>query len=85
VPQPTTFAMRENTGPSRSPDTQPAPELAVLVPTRNEAPNIEELVRRVSAAVAGRSTGQGNGSLREGLTYATSLGALRLGRAPWRA
>jgi dolichol-phosphate mannosyltransferase len=56
VPQPTIFAMREDTGPRRSPDTQPAPELAVLVPTRNEAPNIEELVRRVSAAVAGIPT-----------------------------
>ena len=53
MPHPATFALREDTGPGLPPDAQPAPELAVLVPTRNEAPNIEELLRRVSAAVAG--------------------------------
>jgi len=53
VPHPTTFALREDTGPGLPPDAQPTAELAVLVPTRNEAPNIEELLRRVSAAVAG--------------------------------
>ena len=39
----------------------------------------------VGYAFAGRSAGQSKGSVREGLTYATSLGALRLGRAQWRA
>lgn len=33
-----------------------APELSVLVPTRNEAGNIEELLRRVATAVAGIPT-----------------------------
>lgn len=51
----TTFAVPENAGPAFSP-TQPAPELAVLVPTRNEAANIEELLRRLSAAVTGIPT-----------------------------
>ena len=36
MPNHTTFAKREHAGPTRSP-TQPVPELAVLVPTRNEA------------------------------------------------
>jgi glycosyltransferase involved in cell wall biosynthesis len=54
VPHPTTFAMREDAGPAATPgDVRPSPALAVLVPTRNEAPNIEELLRRVSAAVTG--------------------------------
>ena len=53
MPHPATSALREDTGPGLPPDTQPAPELAVLVPTRNEAANIEELLRRASAAVAG--------------------------------
>ena len=47
----TTFAMREITGPGFSRTPQPVPKLAVLVPTRNEAANIEELLRRISAAV----------------------------------
>ena len=51
----TTFAVPENAGPAFSP-TQPAPGLAVLVPTRNEAANIQELLRRLSAAVTGIPT-----------------------------
>jgi dolichol-phosphate mannosyltransferase len=56
VPNPTTFAMREDPGTASSPTVRPAAKLAVLVPTRNEAANIEELLRRISAAVAGVST-----------------------------
>jgi glycosyltransferase involved in cell wall biosynthesis len=52
----TTFAMREDGGPAVSPIPHPVPELAVLVPTRNEAANIEELLRRLSAAVTGIPT-----------------------------
>ena len=51
-----TFAVRENAGPAFSRTPQPVPELAVLVPTRNEAANIEELLRRLSAAVTGIPT-----------------------------
>ena len=56
MPQPAIFAVREEPGPDLPPDVHPTPELAVLVPTRNEAPNIEELLRRISAAVAGIPT-----------------------------
>ena len=56
MPNHTTFAMREHAGPVRSPAPQPVPKLAVLVPTRNEAANIEELLRRISAAVTGIPT-----------------------------
>jgi glycosyltransferase involved in cell wall biosynthesis len=52
----TTFAMRKNAGPAFSHTSQPIPKLAVLVPTRNEAANIEELLRRISAAVTGIPT-----------------------------
>jgi dolichol-phosphate mannosyltransferase len=45
-------AMREDAGRA----VRPFPELAVLVPTRNEAANVEELLRRVSAAVTGIAT-----------------------------
>jgi hypothetical protein len=51
----TTFAMRENAGLPFSRTPQPTPKLAVLVPTRNEAANIEELLRRISAGL-GRGT-----------------------------
>ena len=51
-----TFAMREDAGRAVPAGVQPIPELAVLVPTRNEAANIEELLRRVSAAVTGIPT-----------------------------
>jgi len=56
LPNDTTFAMRENTVPPFSRTPQPGPNLAVLVPTRNEAANIEELLRRLSAAVIGIPT-----------------------------
>jgi len=52
----TTFVMREDAGPAFSRIPQPVPTLAVLVPTRNEAANIEELLRRISAAVTGIPT-----------------------------
>jgi glycosyltransferase involved in cell wall biosynthesis len=52
----TTFAMRESAGLALSRTPQPVPKLAVLVPTRNEAANIEELLRRISAAVTGIPT-----------------------------
>jgi dolichol-phosphate mannosyltransferase len=52
----TTFAMRENAGPALSPTLQPVPKLAVLIPTRNEAANIQELLRRITAAVTGIPT-----------------------------
>jgi glycosyltransferase involved in cell wall biosynthesis len=52
----TTYAMSENAGPAFSPSHQPVPKLALLVPTRNEAANIEELLRRISAAVTGIPT-----------------------------
>jgi glycosyltransferase involved in cell wall biosynthesis len=50
------IAMREDAGRAVPPGVQPIPELAVLVPTRNEAADIEELRRRVSAAVTGIAT-----------------------------
>jgi dolichol-phosphate mannosyltransferase len=50
------FAMREDTAPTLPPTVQPDPELAVLVPTRNEAANIEELLRHIAAAVTGIPT-----------------------------
>jgi dolichol-phosphate mannosyltransferase len=56
LPNHTTFTMRENAGPALSPGPQPVPKLAVLVPARNEAANIEELLRRISAAVTGIPT-----------------------------
>jgi dolichol-phosphate mannosyltransferase len=52
----TAFAMRENARPAFSWTPQPGPKLAMLVPTRNEAANIEELLRRISAAVTGIPT-----------------------------
>jgi hypothetical protein len=42
LPNHTTFVPREHAGPALSP-TQPVPELAVLVPTRNEAANLGSL------------------------------------------
>jgi glycosyltransferase involved in cell wall biosynthesis len=56
MPNHANLAVREATGPARSRTVHPDPELAVLVPTRNEAGNIEELVRRVAAAVGGIPT-----------------------------
>ena len=56
MPNHTNFAMREHAGRARPPAPQPVPKLAVLVPTRNEAANIEELLRRISAAVTGIPT-----------------------------
>ena len=56
VPNQTTFAMREDTAPAFPPTVRPVPKLAVLVPTRNEAANIEELLRHISAAVTGIPT-----------------------------
>jgi dolichol-phosphate mannosyltransferase len=47
----TTFATREDTEPAYSRTVQPVSKLAVLVPTRNEADNIEELLGRIAAAV----------------------------------
>jgi glycosyltransferase involved in cell wall biosynthesis len=52
LPDHITFAVREDSrpaGPAR-------PELAVLVPTRDEAANIEELLGRIAGAVAGIPT-----------------------------
>jgi glycosyltransferase involved in cell wall biosynthesis len=51
-----TVAMREDAGRAVPPGVQPIPELAVLVPTRNEAAKVEELLRRVCAAVTGIPT-----------------------------
>jgi dolichol-phosphate mannosyltransferase len=56
LPNDTTFAMREHTVPPLSRTPQPGPKLAVLVPTRNEAANIEELLWRLAAAVIGIPT-----------------------------
>jgi dolichol-phosphate mannosyltransferase len=42
--------------PAHPPIPRTTPELSVLVPTRNEAGNIEELLRRIAAAVAGVPT-----------------------------
>lgn len=58
MPNHTTFAMREHAGPALW-TTQPVPELAVLVPTRNEAANIEELLRRPSGFFLLRRSGGG--------------------------
>jgi glycosyltransferase involved in cell wall biosynthesis len=49
-----TIAVGDGVSP-RCPHPTP-PELSVLVPTRNEAPNIEELLHRISTAVAGIPT-----------------------------
>jgi glycosyltransferase involved in cell wall biosynthesis len=56
LPKHPAFAMREDTGPALSRTDQPAAQLAVLVPTRNEADNVEELLGRISAAVRGIPT-----------------------------
>jgi dolichol-phosphate mannosyltransferase len=56
MPNHSSLMVREDTGPAVSRKVVPDPELAVLVPTRNEADNIEELLRRISAAVAGIPT-----------------------------
>jgi hypothetical protein len=92
VPNPTTSAMREDPGTAFSPTLRPAAKLAVLVPTRNEAANIEELLlellvrsrglrtTEVGFAFADRHAGDSKGSFREGVTYVGSLGDLRLGR-----
>ncbi len=52
----TTIAVRKDSNPGTSPARPTPPELSVLVPTRHEAGNIEQLLRRVSAAVAGIPT-----------------------------
>jgi hypothetical protein len=49
-----TIAVRDDASP-RCPHPT-SPELSVLVPTRNEATNIEELLHRISTAVAGIPT-----------------------------
>jgi glycosyltransferase involved in cell wall biosynthesis len=56
MPNRTTAAVRGEPYPGPSPVRPTPPELSVLVPTRNEAGNIEELLRRVAAAVAGVPT-----------------------------
>ena len=56
MPNHSTLMVREDTRPASSRTVQTAPELAVLVPTRNEAANIEELLRRIAAAVTGIPT-----------------------------
>jgi hypothetical protein len=48
----TTIAVRNDPCADTSPARSTPLELSVLVPTRNEAGNIEELLRRVAAAVA---------------------------------
>ena len=52
MPNHSTLAVREGTRPAPSRTGQPDPTLAVLVPTRNEAGNVEELLRRISTSVA---------------------------------
>jgi glycosyltransferase involved in cell wall biosynthesis len=52
----TTIAVRNDPNADTSPARSTPLELSVLVPTRNEAGNIEELLRRVTAAVAGVPT-----------------------------
>jgi glycosyltransferase involved in cell wall biosynthesis len=52
----TTIAVRYDPNADTSPARSTPLELSVLVPTRNEAGNIEELLRRVTAAVAGVPT-----------------------------
>ena len=52
----TAVAVRGEPNPAHPPIPRTTPELSVLVPTRNEAGNVEELLRRVSAAVAGIPT-----------------------------
>jgi dolichol-phosphate mannosyltransferase len=52
----TAVAVRGEPDPGHPPAPQVAPELSVLVPTRNEAGNVEELLRRLAAAVAGVPT-----------------------------
>jgi dolichol-phosphate mannosyltransferase len=48
----TAVALRGESDPAHPPVPQATPQLSVLVPTRNEVGNIEELLRRVAAAVA---------------------------------
>jgi glycosyltransferase involved in cell wall biosynthesis len=56
LPDHTTFAVREDSR-RALPHAVPArPELAVLVPTRDEAANIEELLGRIAGAVTGIPT-----------------------------
>jgi dolichol-phosphate mannosyltransferase len=52
MPNHSTLTVREGTRPAPSRTGQPDPTLAVLVPTRNEAGNVEELLRRISTSVA---------------------------------
>jgi dolichol-phosphate mannosyltransferase len=56
LPSDTAFTMREDAGPAFPSAARSVPRLAVLVPTRNEAANIEELLRRIAAAVRGIPT-----------------------------
>lgn len=56
MPDQTMFAIREDAAPALAGTVQPLAKLAVLVPTRNEAANIEELLGRISAAVTGIPT-----------------------------
>jgi dolichol-phosphate mannosyltransferase len=57
VPDHSTLAVREDRRAAFPRTIPPAPKLTVLVPTRNEAANIEELLRRISTAVADLPTG----------------------------
>jgi dolichol-phosphate mannosyltransferase len=52
----TAVALRGEPDPAHPPVPQATPQLSVLVPTRNEAGNIEELLRRLAAAVTGVPT-----------------------------
>ena len=52
MPIHSTLTVREGTRPAPSRTGQSDPTLAVLVPTRNEAGNVEELLRRISTSVA---------------------------------
>jgi glycosyltransferase involved in cell wall biosynthesis len=52
MPNHSTLTVREGTRPAPSRTGQPDPTLAVLVPTRNEAGNVEELLRCISTSVA---------------------------------
>jgi glycosyltransferase involved in cell wall biosynthesis len=56
VPNLTTLAVREDNLHASSGTRHPGVQLAILVPTRNEAANIETLLGRIRAAVAGIPT-----------------------------
>jgi len=56
LPDHITLAAREDSWPAVPRAVPPRPELAVLVPTRDEAANIEELLGRIAGAVAGIPT-----------------------------